>query len=75
MWKFTHRECNGTGKIPNPFFEECQDDDPLVGCDECHRIDPERYERCNRGEIIPCEGCDGTGKLELWEDEWDLERL
>ncbi len=54
--------CGGSGRVPNPFFEECAD--PRSGyegpCSSCGNI------QCRvHGEFITCEACQGFGTLDL----------
>jgi len=78
MRRIKHLVCNGTGKVLNPDFEGCRihPEDYPGNCMECRRRNTTLYYQCQKGETIPCEGCDGKGILEFWEDEWvELERL
>jgi len=62
---FRCRYCKGEGQVINPYFEVCREDFPVThDCKFCDFI-----EECGRGEIIPCEWCDGTGYERLtWEE-------
>lgn len=69
-WRFEHQPCNGTGQIQNPLFEACRDWDEKPSCAWCKVEHPDEYAECSRGEIIPCEGCNGTGHLVIDSEEW-----
>jgi len=70
-WKFEHLPCNGTGTIPNEYFEYCRYmENPPKNCRECYRQYPETFTGCNEGEIISCPGCNGNGKIILEGEEW-----
>lgn len=61
--------CDGTGKVPNPYFEICREGGHpgfLRGCPTCMRISPSDYRDCSRGEIIPCKICGGKGSITVY---------
>lgn len=71
-WQCTHLPCQGTGTVQNDYFEYCRDmENPPKDCRECKIDFPETFTECCKGEIIACEGCNGTGKLILDSDEWE----
>ncbi|KKM45061.1 hypothetical protein LCGC14_1561280 [marine sediment metagenome] len=49
-------ECDGKGTVKNPYFEQCKTTD----CARCYGV---KKLECNRGEIITCEECGGTGEI------------
>ena len=70
---FRCRVCEGSGEVPNPWFEACRDPATRVeyGIKEgdCPRC-PLRNE-CRNGEFITCPNCGGRGYLKLDEKQWE----
>ncbi|PWI49534.1 hypothetical protein CEE45_01705 [Candidatus Heimdallarchaeota archaeon B3_Heim] len=60
-------ECNGTGEVFNPAFEQCiNEGSEYEGrCQGC----PYSYD-CNKGELIYCDNCNGEGRLSLDPKKW-----
>lgn len=70
-WKFTHQPCKGTGRIQNPDFEFCRTmPEPPKNCDECRNECRHVFKDCQKGEMIDCPECHGTGELILEGEEW-----
>jgi len=62
------RICNEHGKVENPSFESCRDEDDH-DCSNC----PFDKESCNLGEFIDCDNCQGQKEIKYHFKDWEVE--
>lgn len=61
--------CGGTGRVSNPYFQECigkedeYPDDYPGDCGYCKKVYPYRHKHCLQGETIQCDFCFGSGEV------------
>ena len=73
---FRCKVCEGSGEVPNPWFEACRDpatreEYGIIEGDCLHCPLRSVRSECQRGEFISCPNCEGCGLLRLDEEKWE----